>query len=689
MKRYYGVIKDEDTAKKFVNDLYAATSKDDFSPIKIMSYYDLTEKARAAQQKALDRLYSIGFVNTIIDSETQEMLIRIASKNTFGLTEDSVDQTAVLADNLAIIVHPPTGGSDASIEEYDANIIIKHTVTKSDDTKVTSTTYLRTLNDNTAARGVAYEITSTESGDALVKIASCLPDISVDSKAFVGLSINAYESGDTALPIVSLSNHSALNFGTKGSYGGFALHRMKDGDDVFGITVFRRDGSPLFTWTPDGESLLDTNESGQLININSPMGRNLGDVFDEDGQPVIQMAALAPIFCPASTNISRTAKWMQQSPHDYSYFDGSGHIQVGRKKNTFFVDHGVCLFDDVPGSTEGTIIPGIRPTNEAISVRPEIPDEMPYSQHLFAYFDSKAGLSSKGWMNYRDENNDMIFSGKPIINSDGSCRFISRASNPVYGRFTGPMYGWDGANDKYGWVIFAVLKVNRSKPTPPDQGYIYPLLGASHPTNTWFDGSSSSPWWFTGLQACYYDSTDTDKIRNGDLIWHATPDSGYTMPADYFNAYTNPGQQTNYVAVCFHYAINNYAWCDVWQHGQRIVHKRGGMRPTANNWVTQSGLKAGVDNANWAIGAYISPTGDPPERNIWARPWEYRWADVYAGTSGAPTDGGEVYVDVKFMAAGMLGYNTNNGRTGYAAYSNEYDSYCVPALRYLCERFDV
>lgn len=696
MKRYYGIINSVASCEEFINQLCTAVNTETETPLKLLSVYNAANAA--AKTIAIGSLYATGAVNTSLDIAGENLVLQTLTKDQFGVDEYSA--TALLSKNLILIVQPGYDNIDWGEEEepeHDinkslANIIIRHIVTTTDgetSSTLTSDTYLRHPNDNQIASAIAYEITSTLSGDALVKFACCVPNTSVNTfkngKPFLGLNIYVYEA---AGGYIQNSSRHALSsyFGAEGNFGGFILHKMKEPSSEWGITVFERKiKTPLFTWVPSGDSLLELNTGGGMVNINSQMNRTIKEDVDEDEKPVIQMVALAPIFCPSTNSVSKYAKWFQQTPHDYSYFDGSGHVQIraANGDSVFFTDHGICLWDAVEGDTDGTVIPGVRPINYAITERPEIPDAMPYSQNMISYFDSKAGLSSRGWMNFKDEDNDMIFSTSPIITSDGACRFVNRATSPVYGHFDAKFYGDGGTSGSASGestIIYFVAKMP-SRDISVTDGTVreFPLLSIVPERKSAI--SSSIDYQLYYLSTSQGSNSRYTQYPGSFVSFRRGPESRTS------NAKQTSMIYRGYFAGAFYSRANT----------NRMVLTLARLN-TNGELITSTINPTGADDAAFGNddgtpivdgnitlgGVYNFNSSGSWEARLNAPRWANQWPNVDWGSSTTyPTDDGSTYFDVKFIAVGNMG--TGEGKLGYNANSASIINSC---LEYLCERFN-
>ena len=473
MERYYGVIKNKATASEFLNKLYKASkvsqsSSNVISPIEMLSNYDYLNGIDDDAQKALfDRLYYKGYY---AETRTPGQMDTILSMNTKGrdglelsLDEKTDAEVARFSDRLFLVVRPPLDpGSDIGWSRHLTDIRIVHLfpvtvipeVQEGEDPPEPITTnhvtefHLGHSNSNAGAPAVAYEITATKSRDTLVKLAWCPVDAPTTSKElkniFTQYSIRCYYSkisNSTVIMEHDGSGHTDTDFGAGGPIGGFILHRIKTGGYstyAFGITVFNGDGSPLYTWTNNArpwDEMDSTHTYAKNVNLGG-IGRLISKKTVAEGseETIVKMAALAPIFCPASSEQADSAKWMPQGLCDYSYFDKTGHIYLKKEENmagstpVFFADHGVYLLDgglDDYRLTDRSL-PESYAINTSVIKRPEAPSWLPGYSRFYAIFDCEDGLSESSWLNtLEDSNYDMRFVGTPAINSDGSAKFIN------------------------------------------------------------------------------------------------------------------------------------------------------------------------------------------------------------------------------------------------------------------------
>jgi len=520
MKRLYGVISDQATASEFLNKLYEAglddgETKSNFaSPIKMISSYTyLTELGNSARAEALNRLHSEGVIQEALSGEAEARVFTDLTKGVVQLPDGA--EVAKFADNLYLGVIPP-GVEYSWYSTHLVRIMIFQFYTEEVETEGGTETVqhmnefmLGSNNSNALAPHVAYELTTVYSGDVLVKLAWCAEGCPSTEEAlknvFSALTINKYvvkveNAGHDGAQVIMAQNgggHSDIVFGAGGPVGGFLLHTMKK--EVNGsrhaITIFNGDATPLYTWSAGSKPWdeLDSTKNYPVnvaANVNVSRGRIISsDTYGTGSNPgpLITMSALAPICTPAIDDIADTAKWMPQGPHDYSYFDNSGHIVMtkGNSPNTvFFADHGLYLYDGELSdkwSTDGLEVPDIAPSDMVNIKRPEPSSWLPYASRFYAIFDSKDGLSSNCWYNTVEggDDYDMRFVGTPTINSDGSARFENSpyATNSAW---VPAKFGWGTAYNAS--IVIAVIKFNNLAPwgdpnhDAPRYGFIAHLL---------------------------------------------------------------------------------------------------------------------------------------------------------------------------------------------------------------------
>lgn len=424
--RYYGVIKDSDTAIKFINAINDCMSDDGKG---VLSSY-ISEHAATV---AMNVLYQRGTINEVLTSDAQSMVFTDLTLNAAGSSstpEGANDCCITIAKNLFLVVRP----YNSSLGTPVTRLFIKHTYKPETGDPITTVMDLGQLNSDNRACACAYEVTKTKSYDILVKLAWCGPDTATSRKGlekiFACLNVNCYQGtieSSVCYLIPTRTQHSEVVFGYKAPYGGFVLHKMNDKDkagSVYGITIFNTDGTPLYTWAGNAMPFTIV-KNGQACYVNmsgnrSGLGKHIVEATEEYAP--IQMAVMAPIFCPSVNDSAALAKWIQQSPHDYSYFDRSGHVSMNKGKEAetaWFVDHGICLWDGYASDydTNGETIPDSNPLNLAAIYRPDIPNKIPYADDFTVYLDGQAGLSTTEWMSANDDS-DMIFSGGVSVGTD-------------------------------------------------------------------------------------------------------------------------------------------------------------------------------------------------------------------------------------------------------------------------------
>lgn len=516
MKRYYGVIKDRSTADEFLGNLYLATEgvggirqrKGYTAPIKVLSDYSYLEAVKPdAKANLMNRLSESGYIKEAMTNNAEIAILDSLTRNSTAANlsdvenEKTIASIARFAQNLYLVVTPPVenGGAFADgwlshlagmkilyIYEYETTTNIENT-TIDEETGETTTTittetethreisnfWLGHNNSNALAPAIAYEITSTYDYEAIVKLAWCPvdgPSTKEELKSVMSaIDICCYSARIRDRSVImehSGSGHSNEVFGAAGPCGGFILHKTKN--HGYGITIFNStDRTPLYTWNEESipyNKMDESREHAIAVNLGG-LGRIINDDKDDNGDYIIKMTALAPIFCPAINDFALTAKWMPQGLHDYSYFDKSGHIHLKQSSNedtVFFADHGVYLFD---GPIENfnlsdRMSPDANPENTVIIKRPKPSSWFTYADRFYAIFDSKDGLSLGSWLNTKNngEAYDMRYVGTPIINSDGSVRFANNP-NSRNSAWCPAVIGSDG-NANHGSIMIAVVKFN-------------------------------------------------------------------------------------------------------------------------------------------------------------------------------------------------------------------------------------
>lgn len=528
MERYYGVITSIDpststyseayakkTANEFLNKLYKATKVVDspytYNPINILSNYSyLNNNGDNSQNRLIDNFYSGG---VYAETRTPEGEVAILVDKTTGMSganitnadELSVAAVARFSDRLYLVVRPPLPNGDPidGWVRHLCDIRIEHhypyTVTPEvqegeeppEPVTVDHKTvfHLGSNNSNGYAPAVAYEITTTQSKDTLVKLAWCPADTPSSEKElkshFTQWDICCYSTiiegiaGARTLAVTNGKSHTADDFDAGGPIGGFVIHKMKNGSYKYGISVFNTDGSPLYTWSDNARPWDEFDSTGEIPrNVNQGgIGRLISKktVSEDSEETILKMAVLAPIFCPAANDQADTAKWMPQGLYDYSYFDKTGHIYLKKSDDmadstpVFFADHGVYLLDGGLGGYQLTdrSLPESYAINTSVIERPKSPSWLTGYFRFVAVFDCLDGLSTSGWLNTIEGGSgyDMNYIGTPIINNDSSARFINRANNPVSAWVP---YSW-GTKEVYkGSYYVAVFKYkyNGNRPGP-------------------------------------------------------------------------------------------------------------------------------------------------------------------------------------------------------------------------------
>lgn len=509
MNRYYGVIKDRTTSDEFINKFLEAASlqgryRDVVRNNVVLSDYTyLTTMGDASKAQMMQHLADTGYIKEAMSYEGELAVLDSLTRNpeSANLTGLEYQNASIIrfASNLYLIVvrgltaaeieggdsyNDPTWFNDALTQVKVLHVVPEEVTTTDPETGETTTTtvYRSTVfqlgsdNSNGFAPAVAYEITSTYSGDVLVKLAWCPNECAGTEEnlksVMSALDICTYTadiegSGDAAHVVLKNVNggsgHTAEVFGAGSARGGFLYNIMENGS--YGLTIFNSDRTPLYTWSADAGAYDAVDSTGAYaLNVNlGGFGRVISDekVNESSKEYVIKMTALAPLFCPATKKKAKYAKWMPQGLHDYSYFDKSGHIRLKGSKSedsVFFADHGVYLFDGPASnfSESSRMTPDAMPENLVVIKRPQPSSWLPYSGRFYAIFDCKDGLSRTGWFNTKEggEAYDMTFVGSPTINADGSARFVNRATNPSSGWVTFP-WGADAINHgSFSVVVF-------------------------------------------------------------------------------------------------------------------------------------------------------------------------------------------------------------------------------------------
>lgn len=443
--RKYGVIKDMDTAALFINALN--TSGD--SSIGIASEY-LDKEAEA---KAWAELAVNGEVNETVSDEAMKYLFQ---SMTVGTAADVIQTSQALRitnndpNHVLLYVQP----YDTSLGVPVTRIYIKQQHIVGGD----SITQLGSINSNGWAPAVAYEITQTKEGDILCKFAWCSTECPTDEKSlkkiFSCLSIHCYlakieGTGANEKCVIAHAgvNHSAAVFGAKAPCGGFVLHKMANpnkSNGRYGLTVFSVDGTPLYSWCGNGGSPAVVADGRPMYvnwgSRNGGVGRHIVEASGFEDPP-IKLGVLGPIFCTSVGDVAVRAKWMQQGPHDYSYFDKSGHISMSKGRNAesvYFADHGIFLYDGTVDdyTTDNKTLPSNKPQNAVVTVKPMPTDPIPYEAEFPGYYDP-IGLSASGWASAGDDNDINFFGGVQVLsdsaNGENFARFVTSADAFSYG----------------------------------------------------------------------------------------------------------------------------------------------------------------------------------------------------------------------------------------------------------------
>lgn len=444
--RKYGVIKDMTTAARFINDLNTAGD----SSVGIASEY-LDEESEAA---AWAELIASGQVNETVTDEAMKFLFQSI---TVGAGSDAVQSSQALR-----ITNNDPNHVLLYVQPYDTSLSIPVTriyVKQEHEIGGVSVTQLGNINSNGWAPAVAYEITSTKEGDILCKLAWCSVDCPTEErslkKIFACLSIHCYVAkleGTGTSRTCTLAhggvNHSAAIFGAKAPCGGFLLHKMSNPDKAngrYGLTIFSIDGTPLYSWCGNGGAPT-VMQDGMPVYVNmggayGGIGRHIVEASSFEDPP-IKVGVLGPIFCTSVGDVAAKARWMQQGPHDYSYFDNTGHISMSKGRNAeavYLADHGVFLYDGTVDeyTTDNKSLPSNKPQNAAVIVKPIVPDPVPYPEEFGGYYDP-IGLSSSGWASAGENDDDILFFGgvevrKDDINGENYARFVISADSFSYG----------------------------------------------------------------------------------------------------------------------------------------------------------------------------------------------------------------------------------------------------------------
>lgn len=696
--RKYGLIKNKAGCEGFLNKLYEAAQSVGSYPFKYLSGYAYLNAAGSdAEQKAMSALYKGGIVQEVMSDNGQNMVMynrTMYASETSGFKADN-SASAALTDDLYIIVSRPLDTSEGGPDEgetyddgwsdylprveivafYKEQQTPEATEQNPDPEPVTvrRRLSLHLGSNNSGVRvgynyaGLAYEITPTIGGDVLVKLAWCLPDIDDTEDglkhAMSGISIFNYKcsnnDGDTYI-YNGCNGHSDEVFGMGGPCGGFLIHRMHSGANAFGITVFNgKDHTPLYTWC-DGAGPWDKAEFVNRTNDGSAFGRIItkDKVADGSDEYRVKMTALAPVACASASNYAKTAKWMPQGWHDYSYFDKSGHIYLkttltgSQAGNTpvFFADHGLYLHDGALSDYNLTDrgLPDANPENLITVTRPDLPDLMPHADRFYAYFDSRDGITNSGWMNYFDSEYDMRFVGPVTRNQDGSVRFINRASNPAVGwckALLSCVSAQEPDFNRY-WGSMAIAVVRLSSNNDVTQWIFMPFVMGAVPgddNRTLFEDISSGSSGFhraytMGFAGAYLNNSQT--IRYGQSYFRDENStnswSGINLPSDKtYIVVCDDTYESNYRYVYF-YEINSdgtytdagYSYNMGTSYSDRIDEHELALRYYIGGYH--------LDDSGWRS-TYLQ--GAPGESQV--SPNNYVWP---SGNSANTT------IDVKFLA---------------------------------------
>lgn len=708
MERYYGVITGYDpdtsaysttyakkTANEFLNKLFKASkvaksgSSTAINPIKILSNYTyLTNNGDSSQNDIINDFYSGGVYAETRTPEGEVAILADKTTGMYGANIENSDELSVVAvarfsDRLYLVVRPhlpfgdPIDGWVRSICDIRIEHHYPYTVTPEPDenegeddedppapepvtTDHKTVFHLGSNNSNGNAPAVAYEITTTQSKDTLVKLAWCPADAPSSEKElknhFTQWDICCYGTkiegiaGARTLAVTNSKSHTADDFGAGGPIGGFIIHKMKNGTYKYGISVFNTDRSPLYTWSDNARPWDEFDSTGETPrNVNhGGIGRLISKktISEDSEETILKMAVLAPIFCPAANDQADTAKWMPQGLYDYSYFDKTGHIYLKKSDDmadstpVFFADHGVYLLDGGLGGYQLTdrSLPESYAINTSVIERPVIPVEMPGSEGMWAYFDCKAGLSESGWLNYRDTN-DMLFTNGPVINSDGSAHFVNRHSNPITGmvtggKWTGPKYSKDINS-----CFFAVFKWTSNQTTPNNwQTFLLGML---------FDKRTNAPNESPNNAALF-------PYRNaiyGSDAW--TIDDS----RDQFNFSGQGLEQNEWYIMVYYTRQNNDAIVRLYNSsGVQVSEAREPSRTTPSRDVitNAAAVFCGDPIGRYYMDGYPNSTAKTIlQGKKKYSPWDTTFPDILL----------EVSLDVKFFAAGV--YDPNNEITDF------------------------
>lgn len=480
MKRYYGVIRESSDAgsgaMQFINDLNMAVRNQDGTAFNgyLGTLSGYTTEASDAEKAEIEYRRNKGDINESLNPESQKIVLAELTK-TASESKDTDAVITIVDKCLFLIVRPYNVSEGTPV----ARIIIKHISGEFGTTNIHTTEFdLGNPNSNGWAPSIAYEITSTYSGDTLVKLAWCdAYSVSGTRDELEGVmaaqSIGCYRAlivdGDTpGTRKIELrhsgASHDEYVYNAKGPIGGFLVHQLSGSSNRYGqapwaITVFADDMTPIYTWSAESRPYDEYGKNTGKKNVNLPsLGRKIAPP-DENGDTPVKMTVLAPIMTPAVDEPAKWAKWMQQGIHDYSYFDDSGHIHLLGGNNTaqtdsaWFVDHGICLYDGAVSKfvKSGRATPNWTGSDLVNVRRPVLDNKISYADDFTIYLDSEAGLSDSKWMSVNDDS-DMTFTGGPDIGVDSlTGRKFVRFTNSdlVYSRGDVP-FRMDLDHDKNG-----------------------------------------------------------------------------------------------------------------------------------------------------------------------------------------------------------------------------------------------
>lgn len=688
MRKIFGIMKDHATTEEFITNLVSCLGIGGITSTVTIAQSQLSAAAAsiAGSEQALNYLGSSDI--TTVSARARQIILDDEMRVPFNspMTADSQtpNQVIKIGENLALIVNERYIDEDENETTQRANIIIRKYRSEG-GIRIQKDCALIPDNSNWVADCLAYCIYATEEGegvnDVLLKVASCTSDATNLERAFDGLHIGCYKPWDGTL--ISEVGHTPIYFGAGGAVGGCLFAEMKESKQ-YGLVMFDKYHAPLFIWSStgkfpteavEGQTVEYTNNSAQSLNrllgrvedYNS-MGLPTPD-FPEYKKEVIGMTVLAPIFCPSvGSDTALHSKWLYQGIHDYSNFDASGHISIGADpsalKQIFFCDYGVCIEDPGNYISSGLTVPTIENASLQMYRRPN-PPMMPYSEHMIDYFDSFDGLSATGWMNVKDESNDMIFVGSPTIAQDGAVRMRQSAS-PAYGYCNAQWTKPDSLlSNVDGTIIFLVMRVNRRTMTLGDGGvFEFPLFSLTG--NNWPNTQNDWP----AINLAYVNGKDNSygDVTTPQIFGRQTHSDGTRSP--------NLGSWIDGGTVAL-------AIYPTWNTGTiSMSYKFGGSIQTVNfgtyddrmhmDWV-----------GNMALGALkgASASTTAPNANSWK--WANSWPSIDVWAS-QPADGGAINTDFFFYARGLLG--TGDGCLGYRTYEGDKINAC---LNWLAERFNV